>query len=191
MAEQVLGGAPEHFALAGHSMGGRVALEVLQRAPLRVTGLALFNTGVHPPREREAADRGRLVRLAQTQGMQALAAEWLPPMMGAPPQVRESVEAELFAMVIRQTPASFAAQVCALLNRPDAEAILPVIRVPTLLASGTADTWSPLAQHEHMRRQIPHSTLVAIENAGHMAPAEQPEAVAQVLANWLGSLPAI
>jgi pimeloyl-ACP methyl ester carboxylesterase len=77
-------------------------------------------------------------------------------------------------MVERSTPQSFAAQVTALLERPDALAVLPTIRVPTLLLSGAEDNWSPLAQHAEMHRLIPGSTLVAIPDAGHMAPVEQP-----------------
>src|ERR1700693_5042674 len=63
MAEHVLAMAPERFAVAGHSMGGRVALEVLRSAPRRVSGLALLNTGVHTVRDGESQSRGRLLRL--------------------------------------------------------------------------------------------------------------------------------
>src|SRR6266571_8581768 len=69
MAGQVIAAAPPRFALAGHSMGGRVALEVWRRAPERVTALALLNTGVHPPRESEYESRAVLVRLARRHGM--------------------------------------------------------------------------------------------------------------------------
>lgn len=188
MAEHVLHAAAGPFAVAGHSMGGRVALEVVRQAPDRVVGLALFNTGVHAVKEGEAEGRARLVQIARTQGMRALAAEWLPPMMGAPPDRVAQLLPRLTAMIERATPDSFAGQISALLARPDAETVLPKIRVPTLLASGTRDSWSPLAQHEAMQRLIPHATLVAIENAGHMAPAEQPEAVARALRAWLARL---
>jgi len=191
MAAQLLDEAPARFALAGHSMGGRVALEMVRQAPQRVTRLALLNTGVHPVRAGEAEGRQRLLRLAQEQGMAAVAAAWLPPMMGAPPARQAQVLPGLTAMVLRQTPARFGAQINALLIRPDAAAALAGVRVPTLLASGTADSWSPLAQHEQMRRQLPHATLVAIENAGHMAPAEQPAAVARALLAWLGTPDAV
>ena len=83
MARQILLAAPPRFALAGHSMGGRVALEVWRRAPERITGLGLLNTGVHPLREAEHHSRALLVHLARTRGMRALAAQWLPPLMGA------------------------------------------------------------------------------------------------------------
>jgi pimeloyl-ACP methyl ester carboxylesterase len=188
MAEHVLEIAPARFALAGHSMGGRVALEVVRRAADRVRGLALLNTGVHPLRPGEVAARAELVRIAREQGMAALAAAWLPPMMGAAPARIAALMPLLTAMVERSTPASFAGQIKALLERPDAEAVLPSIRVPTLLMSGTRDTWSPLEQHREIQRQIPHATLVAIEDAGHMAPIEQPAAVARALREWLSGL---
>jgi pimeloyl-ACP methyl ester carboxylesterase len=185
MAEHVLQAAPQQFLVAGHSMGGRVALEVFRRAKERVLGLALLNTGVHPPRAGEIESRGRLVKLAQEHGMSAVAADWLPPMMGASLARAAQVMPKLQAMVERQSAESFAAQTRALLARPDAVRVLPTINVPTLLASGTADTWSPLMQHEEIRRQVSDATLVAIDDAGHMAPAEQPHAVAAALRAWM------
>ena len=185
MAEYVLRLAPQQFLVAGHSMGGRVALEILRLAKQRVLGLALLNSGVHPLRPGEIESRGRLLKLAQESGMSAVAADWLPPMMGASPARVAQVMPKLLQMVERQTVQSFAAQTKALLERPDAVRVLPTIEVPTLLASGTADTWSPLMQHQEIRRQIPGATLVAIEDAGHMAPAEQPHAVAAALRAWI------
>ncbi len=189
MAERVLAAAPPRFALAGHSMGGRVALEVWRQAPERVTALALLNTGVHPTRESEYDSRGLLVRLARRQGMAALADEWLPPMMGAPPDRVAEVMPALKAMVRRFTAESFAGQINALLQRPDARQVLPSITVPTLLLSGTNDTWSSLSQHADMQRNVPGSTLVEIAGAGHMSPIERPDAVARALKGWLAAVP--
>ncbi len=189
MAERVLAAAPPRFALAGHSMGGRVALEVWRQAPERVTALALLNTGVHPTRESEYDSRGLLVRLARRQGMAALADEWLPPMMGAPPDRVAQVMPALKAMVRRFTAESFAGQINALLQRPDARQVLPSITVPTLLLSGTNDTWSSLSQHADMQRSVPGSTLVEIAGAGHMSPIERPDAVARALKGWLAAVP--
>jgi len=189
MADQVLAAAPPRFAVAGHSMGGRVALEVWRQAPERVTALALLNTGVHPPRESEFESRALLVRLARRHGMAALADEWLPPMMGASSDRVAQVMPALKAMVQRSTVESFAGQINALLQRPDARPVLPSITVPTLLLSGTNDTWSSLSQHADMQRSVPRSTLVEIAGAGHMSPIERPDAVARALKGWLASVP--
>jgi pimeloyl-ACP methyl ester carboxylesterase len=187
MAEHVLAVAPERFALAGHSMGGRVALEVVRAAPRRVIGLALLNTGVHAVRDGEPQSRGRLLRLAYEHGMSALAADWLPPMMAEGSRKLELLP-RLTAMIERSTPDSYAGQIAALLNRPDAMSLLPTIGVPTLLLSGSEDTWSPVSQHETMRRRIPHATLFEIHGAGHMAPIERPDAVAVALRELLGKI---
>src|SRR5579863_3475131 len=81
MAQIVLDAAPERFSVAGHSMGGRVALEVFRMAPDRVGRLALLDTGVHPRAADEESKRGALVELARREGMAAMAARWLPPML--------------------------------------------------------------------------------------------------------------
>lgn len=188
MAEHVLKIAPARFALAGHSMGGRVALEAVRSAPQRVSGLALLNSGAHAVREGELQSRERLLRLAQDQGMSALAAEWLPPMMSTDISRNAALLPPLTAMVERSTFDSYAGQVNALLNRPDAFSVLPTVGVPTLLLSGSEDTWSPVSQHETMRRRIPHATLFEIHGAGHMAPVERPDVVAVALREWLARI---
>ena len=189
MAEHVLDTAPEKFVIVGHSMGGRVALEVWRRAAYRVHALGLCNTGVHPRRDGESASRALLLALAQERGMGALAAQWLPPMMGTSPDRIAEILPGLMAMVERQTLQSFQGQIRALLERPDARYLLPTINVPTLLMSATGDHWSPLSQHEDMQRDIANSSLVAIEDAGHMMPAEKPAEVAAALCTWLDRLP--
>ncbi len=185
MAEHVLQTVQGPFAVAGHSMGGRVALEIVRRSSARVTGIALLNTGVHPPAPHEPATRGRLVNLARDAGMQALAAEWLPPMLNNAAPVRPDIQTRLVAMVERGSPASFAAQIRALLTRSDATPVLATLRIPTLLLSATGDTWSPPAQHEAMRRLCPQATLGIVAEAGHMLPVEQPAAVSAALDRWL------
>lgn len=114
MAQQVLAAAPATFALAGHSMGGRVALEVLRLAPQRVERLALLDTGVHPLADGEAGAQekaGRLALLAQAQreGMRAMGAVWARPMLH--PDARSGpVFAQVLSMLERSNPAQFAAQ---------------------------------------------------------------------------------
>ncbi len=187
MAAKVLEMAPEQFALAGHSMGGRVALEVFRQAPARVTRLALLNTGVHPRRDAEVAGRQQLLEIAADKGMAAVADEWLPPMMSPGGRRDARLMQQLRQMILRHTPEDFSGQIQALLNRPDAEEVLPLVAVPTLLLSGADDQWSPVAQHAVMQRQLPGSQLVALEAAGHMSTVEAPEAVAGALRTWLTS----
>ena len=190
MARAVLARAPDRFALAGHSMGGRVALEIVARAPERVERLALLDTGFHPARPGEAEARSRLIRIALEQGMAALARQWLPPMIGPRRAHDPALTASLTAMVERATPKLFQRQIGALLTRPNAHRGLAAIPCPTALIVGRQDSWSPLAQHEEMASLIPKAWLTVIEDSGHMSPAEAPQAVAEALAQWLRAEPA-
>jgi pimeloyl-ACP methyl ester carboxylesterase len=184
MAQLVLDAAPQCFSVAGHSMGGRVALEVCRMAPERVERLALLDTGVHPRASGEASKRGELVDLARSQGMAALAARWLPPMLHAD---HAELLQPLTEMVMRSTGETFANQQKALLNRPDARTLLPGIQCPTLVLCGRQDTWSPVSQHEEIAASIPHSKLAIIDDCGHMSPVEQSAVVTEALLAWLKS----
>lgn len=187
MAQSVLKTAPASFAIAGHSMGARVALEIMRLAQDRVTHLALLDTGTHPRAPGEPEKRQVLVDLARQHGMAAMAAQWLPPMVHPDRAGDVAFMAPLFAMVERATPAIFAGQVKALLNRPDAMAVLPTLRCPVLVGVGRQDAWSPPAQHAAMLPHIANATYVVFENSGHMAPVEAPEAVTASLRAWLAA----
>ncbi len=182
MAQLVLDAAPKGFAVAGHSMGGRVALEVFRMAPAKVERLALLDTGIHPRAPAEETKRGQLVELARTKGMEALAASWLPPMLHPN---HAALLGPLTDMVKRSTPETFANQQRALLDRPDARVALSSIRCPTLVLCGREDAWSPVSQHEEIAAAIPQSNLVIVEDCGHMSTVEQPDAVTKALQDWL------
>jgi pimeloyl-ACP methyl ester carboxylesterase len=184
MAQLVLDAAPERFSVAGHSMGGRVALEVFRMAPERVERLALLDTGVHPRAAGEESKRGELVDLARGPGMAAMAARWLPPMLH--PDHSALLE-PLTEMVMRSTPETFANQQRALLDRPDARTVLHRIQCPTLVLCGRQDAWSPVSQHEEIAASIPQAKLVIVDDCGHMSPVEQPAAVSHALCEWLAN----
>ncbi len=185
MAAAVLQAAPERFHLAGHSMGGRVAFEIYRLAPERVRSLVLLDTGVTPAEPHEALARGSFVDLARREGMAAVAARWLPPMV-APARLGDAaLMGRLTAMVCRTTPEIFAGQQRALLSRPDVRPRLIEIACPTLVGCGAEDSWSPLAQHQEIAAAIPGAQLVAIPESGHMVSVEAPDAVSNLLRGWL------
>ncbi len=193
MAEAIIGQAPPRFALAGHSMGGRVALEVIRRVPERVTALALLDTGhaALPPGEagdREVAGRLALVEKARRQGMRAMGWEWLQGMV-YPSRLADAVLVNaILDMIERKTPELYAAQTKALIGRPDATPLLGKIRCPTLVLCGREDLWSPPQRHEEIRNMIPGSSLTVIPYCGHMSTMEQPAAVSEALGDFLEPL---
>jgi len=191
MGEQVLAAAPERFALAGHSMGGRVAFEILRRAPERVIKLALMDTRTHAKPageagEKEAAGRYELLEIARTRGMRAMGEKWMPGMVHPARHTDAALTGAILDMIERKTPEIFEAQIRALLNRPDAAGVVAGVRVPTLVLCGREDGWSQLSWHEEMARVIPGSKLVVVDACGHMSTMERPTEVAGAMRDWLG-----
>ena len=190
MAQTVLRNAPERFSLAGHSMGGRVALEVYRAAPERVERIALLNTGYKPLAAGQAGEdetRGRyaLLEIACSQGMRAMAEQWLPPMIHPDRHADTQLVEAILDMFARKTPEMFAAQIKALLNRPDATGVLEQIDCPALVLTGREDGWSPPSRHSEIAGKIRSSKLVIVPDCGHMSHMERPEAVASALREWL------
>lgn len=186
MADAVLAEAPEQFYLAGHSMGGRVAMELLGRAPERILKLALLDTALHPPAPGEQQKRQVFLDVAEQQGMAALARSWGPPMVHPARQTDAAFMQKIYDMVESYSVASFRNQITALLQRPDATPFLAKAPAGTLLLCGREDSWSPPARHEEIARALPdHPAVVLIDNSGHMSTMEQPEAVTAAMRQWL------
>ena len=193
MAKQLLQDAPPHMVLAGHSMGARVALEVLRLAPERVKGVALLDTGYLPKPageagEEEARKRFHLLKIAKEQGVRAMAKEWVQGMVHPDRLLDAPLVESILAMFERKDARIFACQIYALLNRLDGSDVLRAIKVPTLLMCGKQDAWSTPAQHQAMNALVTHATFDVIEDAGHMAPMERPEPVALAMQRWLGTI---
>jgi len=190
MAQIALAAAPPgRLAVAGHSMGGRVAFEVLRLAPERVERLALMDTGCHPLATGEAGAaerRGRhlLLALARREGMRAMARQWARGMVH-PSRLDGPVFDAVLDMFERRDADTFEAQIEALLARPDATPQLAGIACPTLLLAGADDAWSPPAQHRAMQQAVRGAELVVVPECGHMSTMEAPQAVADALAAWL------
>ena len=193
MAQQILATAPAQFYLAGHSMGGRVALQVLRLSPERVQGLALLGTGHRPKEEgaageKEVQGRQALLDLAHHQGIRAMALHWVQNMV-APSRLKEAAFIEeIVQMFERKSEAIFKNQIQALLTRPDATHVLQQVKVPALVMAGEFDGWAPPSQHQAMADLIPAQPAIdVITGAGHMMMMEAPEAVAECFVRWLNA----
>jgi pimeloyl-ACP methyl ester carboxylesterase len=193
MAAAVLAAHPGPLAVAGHSMGGRVVLEIARLAGARLRGAALLATGFRAlvPGEagaRESAGRMRLLAQARTDGLRAMARSWVQGMVHPDRLQEPELIDAILDMFERRSVAQFEAQIRALLQRPDAGTVLPAMTGATLLLCGEQDLWANPAQHREMAQLIPGSVFHCLGHCGHMAPMEQPEAVNAALRSWLESL---
>jgi pimeloyl-ACP methyl ester carboxylesterase len=187
MAAHVLDSAPERFSLVGHSMGGRVALDVYRRAPQRIVRLALLDTGYEPVAPGEGERRAVLVNKALAEGVSAIAETWGRPMIAPCNLESTDVLARVVKMVGRMSGEIYAGQTRALLNRPDATAVLAAIVCPTLVLCGAQDAWSPPDRHERMAALIGGAKLKVIDDCGHMCTMERPAEVLAALREWMQS----
>jgi len=190
MAQHLLNNAPPRFALAGHSMGGRVVLEVMRIAPERVTHVALLNTGCHALPEGEAADKERKIRLgfldlAREKGVAAMARAWVRNMVH-PDRLKDSVLIDaITTMFARKSVDVYAAQIKALLERPEAFPLLSQIRCPALVLCGNEDGNSSPEVNREMANAIPGAMLRMVPQCGHMSSMERPQAVTAALQRLL------
>lgn len=185
MARIALEQAPDSFDLLGHSMGGRVALEVFRLAPERVRRIALVSTGVHSLREGEAAKREALQAIGWNHGFDKLIDIWLPPMVAEANRAKPGIYEPLRQMNLEAGQDVFDAQIHALVNRAEMESLLPQVACPALVMTGELDTWAGPGQHRKIAAAIPNSELVIVPGAGHMIQLEAPDAVNAAIASWL------
>jgi len=184
MANAILETVIGDLVVFGHSLGGRVAMEMARIEPERVRGLVLANTGHRPARPGEEVRRQEMVDLGN-QSMRDLAAVWLPPMLDPARIDDQTLLQDLTQMVTSTTAKVHERQIKALLDRPDAARSIGNYQGPVLLMTGAQDQWSPVEQHREIEALVTFVELAIIEDAGHFMPVEQPAAVAERVSLWL------
>lgn len=186
MASHVLAKAPsERFALAGHSMGGYVALEIMRRAPERIERLALLDTQARPDTPDATERRAALIALAQTGQFEEVAERLIPVIFDSVNVVDPALHALHRAMAKAVGADAFLRQQKAIMGRIDSRPTLAAIRCPTLVLCGIHDLLTPVDRHEEIAAEIPGAKLVVVPAAGHSSPIERPYEVAYALSNWL------
>lgn len=185
IARTVLATAPPRFSLAGLSMGGYVALEVVRQARDRVLRLALLDTSARPEAPEQTARRRALLRLVDDEGLDA-ALEVLWPTEVAPGRREDPVLHDRFTAMCRRSGADvLRQQVEAVIGRADSRPDLPGLDLPLLVLCGRQDAITPLDGHEEIARLAPRARLVVLDDCGHLSTWEQPAAVDAALRAWL------
>lgn len=185
IASGLLDSLPQRFALAGLSMGGIVAMEILRRAPDRVMRIALMDTNPLSETPQVAADREpQIVRVRAGRLDEVMRDEMKPNYLAEGPG-KQAVMDLCMAMAMDIGPDVFIRQSVALRDRPDQQESLRNVEVPTLVLCGRDDKLCPLERHELMHGLIPGSRLEIIEGAAHMPTLEQPDATTDALCGWL------
>lgn len=186
LAADVLAAAPDRFALAGLSMGGYVAFEVMRRAPERVTRLCLLDTSARADAEEQTRRRKGLIQLADKGKFKGVTPKLLPMLIHTDRQGDERLVAAVMSMAERVGKEAFLRQQKAIMGRADSREDLSAIRCPTMVICGRQDTLTPPELAEEIVEGIPGAELRLIDDCGHLSSLERPEAVSGAMRAWLG-----
>ena len=185
IAARILADAPDRFALAGLSMGGYIVFEIWRQAPERVSRVALLDTRATtdpPETAKEREDQLRLIERGRFTGIHRK----LAPSFVHPDRATETGLIDAITGMAEETgKQGFINQTRAIMGRPDSRPTCRTIDIPTLVLCGRQDARTPLHMHEDMHALIPGSELVVVEECGHLAPMERPEAVNAAMRDWL------
>lgn len=179
-------GVREPAIVAGLSMGGYVAFEIVRQAPERVKALGLFSTRAVPDTPEQRERRLKIAERIRQDGARPFATSILPNLLGRTTLAQRPELAErLAAQIARNDPDGVVDALLAMAQRQDSTDLLPLIRCPVMVIAGDEDALIPVAQAEDMRRRIPGATLEVIRQAGHLVNVEQPEPFQRALEQFV------
>ena len=180
----------ERAVVAGVSMGGYVAFELLRRHRARVMGLILVDTRADADNAEARKGREGMMEIARTHGAAAVAERMVPRLLGrSTQQTQPNIVEQLKAMIGRTPVSGIVGALGAMRDRPDSTPLLPTIDVPTLVVVGAEDELMPPTAARDMAAAIPSAAMRTIAGAGHLAPLEAPTAVTRVIAEFLEAVP--
>ncbi len=184
LARAVLADLPARFCLAGLSMGGYVALEIMRQAPDRVERLALLDTSAHADTERQARRRRGLIALSGRGTFKGVTPRLLPQLVHPSRLEDRALTDTITAMASRIGRDGFINQQRVIASRQDSRPMLPTITCPTLVLCGRDDQMTPPDLSREIASAVPNAELVLIDACGHLPPLEQPERTTDLLAKW-------
>ena len=185
MAARVLNDAPDRFSLAGLSMGGYVAQEIMRQAPERVERLALIDTSADADTDDQKQRRIGFIDQVNHGAFKGVTSRLLPLFIHEDRLGDEVLTTRIMAMAEHVGKEAFVRQQNAILNRKSGLDDLARVTCPVLVMCGRQDTLTTLDQHRAMAAAIPGAALVIVEDCGHLAPLERPSATSAAMRYWL------
>jgi pimeloyl-ACP methyl ester carboxylesterase len=187
IARSILAAAPPRFALAGLSMGGYIAYEIMRQAPQRVQRLALLDTGSHADTPERTAGRRELIAAARREGVARAQELLMPKLILNGSRADAALVEAVMQMAIDTGLDAFERQEAALIGRPDNRPLLASIRCPTLVLVGEQDALTPPELAREIAAAIPGAKLKIVPDCGHLSTMEQPKAITRALRAWLAA----
>lgn len=185
LALEVLSKAPQKFSMAGLSLGGIVALEIMRLAPDRVNRLALLSTNPFLPRPEQQEVWNKFIALSKSGNFLDITKDYLLPVLIDDANRTGELEHIIIEMAEQIGAAGYVNQLRAVASRKEQSSILSTIKCPTIVIGGEEDKVCPVSLIEYMGNAIPNAKQQIVSNAGHLITMEQPEKVTDALKEWL------
>ncbi|WP_347252144.1 alpha/beta hydrolase [Legionella sp.] len=180
LLQMVLASVAGNFILAGHSMGGWLALELARAAPERILKLCLLNTSAKEDPPEKYKDRLAMIA-AVKQGQFQNVAENIAERYVHNKQVKQDV----LSMFLNVGEEAFVNQEKALLTRRETVSILPQLTMPTMIIHAQKDKVFSLSSHLELQKKMPNAKLAIVDDCGHMSPMEAPQAITSLMRYWI------
>jgi pimeloyl-ACP methyl ester carboxylesterase len=187
IARRILATAPPRFALAGLSMGGYISFEILRQAPERVVKLALLDTSARPDTPEQTEQRRAQMDLARRGRLDEITDQLFARLVHTARRNDEALRGLVRLMAREVGAEAFVRQQTAIIGRPDSRPTLGAIRCPTLVIVGDGDLLTPPERAEEIAAGIAGARLAIVADSGHLSTLEQPQAVTEALAEFLGA----
>lgn len=185
LAQKVLATAPNRFALAGLSMGGYVAQEIMRQAPERVERLTLLDTSGRADTDEQRERRDQLIEMSRIGKFRGVTDRLLPILIHEERLTDVVLTDRVKRMAEQIGAAAFHRQQKAIMSRSDSRSYFAEYDLPTLILCGRQDALTPVTLHEEMAELIPGAKLAIIEDSGHLSTMERPQAATALLRHWL------
>lgn len=186
IARSILDVAPEKFALAGTSMGGYAALEIMRQAPERVAKLILMSTSAKPDTPERSADRRKQVEGARKHGLRAGTKALYPKLVHPARHEDAPLLTTFYEMAEELGVEAFAKQIESIIGRVDSRPGLGKIKAPTLVIAGKDDALITPDNSEEIACGIPGARLELVGYCGHMGMIERPETYTKLISDFIG-----
>lgn len=166
----------------GHSLGGYVALAMVNKNPSLFPGFGLFHSTALPDSIEKKESRNKVIEFIKKNGAKAFTSNFIAPLFSDPdhrdvPFVRE--------MNMKTDEATLVAYTKAMRDRPDRLDLLKVFRKPILIIAGEKDPGIPLSSIKEMARLIQFPEIRILPDQSHMALVEDVQTTSAIVYDFV------
>jgi pimeloyl-ACP methyl ester carboxylesterase len=171
--------------IAGHSMGGYVALSMVKQRPDSFHGLVLFHSTALPDGAEKKESRTKVLRFIDDNGVEAFTSNFIAPLYAdsshpSIPQVR--------AITMKATSQAVKSYTVAMRDREDMTRVLQDFRNPVLIIAGERDPGIPVKTIVEQSRLGSNIKAEILDGTGHMGMFERPEETLTVVKTFILNL---